>query len=178
MAAFGRIGTGEKVKPKQIAYDISIALICTAMGLMTAIPFTFVLANLNIRVRILQDSLSSGMTRFLEHFKNVTAASRKRLRRKSRDVQAVPVQREENDNGRRSVARHRVPPPSPFEENVLVPHKPLVDDARFDVTAMVDLVFMMNIFFLVTWVETALAEIDLPTARHCSGRRPGQVGGR
>ncbi len=43
------------------------------MGLMTAIPFTFVLANLNIRVRTLQDSLSSGMTRFLEHFKNVAA---------------------------------------------------------------------------------------------------------
>lgn len=69
MAAFGRIGTGEKVKQEQIAYDISIALICTAMGLMTAIPFTYLLANLNIRVRTLQDSLSSGMTRFLEYFK-------------------------------------------------------------------------------------------------------------
>ncbi|MEN6449182.1 MAG: MotA/TolQ/ExbB proton channel family protein [Thermoguttaceae bacterium] len=73
MAAFGRIGLGDKPDPKQIAADISIALICTAMGLMTAIPFTFVLANLNIRVRVLQDSLSSGMTRFLEHFKLVCA---------------------------------------------------------------------------------------------------------
>ena len=43
------------------------------MGLMTAIPFTYLLANLNIRVRNLQDTLSSGMTRFLEHFKMVTA---------------------------------------------------------------------------------------------------------
>ena len=59
-------------------------------------------------------------------------------------------------------------PPSEFAESVLVPRKPLVDDARFDVTAMVDLVFMMNIFFLVTWVGAALAEIDLPTARHCT----------
>jgi biopolymer transport protein ExbD len=58
-------------------------------------------------------------------------------------------------------------PPSAFADAVLVPSKPLVDDARFDVTAMVDLVFMMNIFFLVTWVDMALAEIDLPTARHC-----------
>jgi biopolymer transport protein ExbD len=33
---------------------------------------------------------------------------------------------------------------------------------------MVDLVFMMNIFFLVTWAEMARAEIDLPTARHCA----------
>jgi len=72
MAAFGRIGTGEKPDPARIASDISIALICTAMGLMTAIPFTYLLASLNIRVRILQDSLSSSMTRFLEHFKNVT----------------------------------------------------------------------------------------------------------
>jgi len=43
-----------------------------------------------------------------------------------------------------------------------------VDDAHFDVTAMVDLVFMMNIFFLVSWVGANLAELDLPTARHCT----------
>jgi len=70
MAAFGRIGTGVKVQPSEIAAEIAVALICTAMGLMTAIPFTYLLANLNIRVRILQDSLSSAMTRFLEHFQN------------------------------------------------------------------------------------------------------------
>ncbi len=58
--------------------------------------------------------------------------------------------------------------PSPFDEDVLVPAKPLVNDARFNVTAMVDLVFMMNIFFLVTWAAAARAEIELPTARHCS----------
>ncbi len=58
--------------------------------------------------------------------------------------------------------------PSPFDEEMLVPKKSLVDDARFDVTAMVDLVFMMNIFFLVTWAEMARAEIALPTARHCA----------
>ena len=52
--------------------------------------------------------------------------------------------------------------PSPFDDDMLVPRKSLADDARFDVTAMVDLVFMMNIFFLVTWAEMARAEIDLP----------------
>jgi biopolymer transport protein ExbD len=57
--------------------------------------------------------------------------------------------------------------PSPFAEDVLIPSKPLVDDARFDVTAMVDLVFMMNIFFLVTWADAALDMLDLPMARHC-----------
>ena len=57
--------------------------------------------------------------------------------------------------------------PKPFEDNALVPRKPLADDARFDVTAMVDLVFMMNIYFLVSWIVAATAEVDLPAARHC-----------
>jgi biopolymer transport protein ExbD len=42
-----------------------------------------------------------------------------------------------------------------------------VADAYFDVTAMVDLVFMMNIFFLLAWVNASMAEVDLPAARHC-----------
>ena len=42
------------------------------------------------------------------------------------------------------------------------------DEAHFDITAMIDLVFMMNIFFLVTTVTAALAEIDLPVAQHCT----------
>jgi len=73
MAAFGRIGGGEKVQPSQIAHEISIALICTAMGLATAIPFSYLLASLNIRVRMLQESLISGMTRLLESFRGVAA---------------------------------------------------------------------------------------------------------
>jgi biopolymer transport protein ExbD len=54
----------------------------------------------------------------------------------------------------------------------LVARRPLVDDAHFDVTAMVDLVFMMNIFFLVTWASANMAELDLPTARHCTAVDP------
>lgn len=69
MAAFGRIGTGEKVQSYQIADEISIALICTAMGLGTAIPFGYILASMNIRLRILQESLESGLTRVLECFR-------------------------------------------------------------------------------------------------------------
>jgi len=70
MAAFGRIGSGAKVQPSQIADEISIALICTAMGLATAIPFNFLLASINIRIRRLQESLASGLVRVLEHFKS------------------------------------------------------------------------------------------------------------
>ena len=69
MAAFGRIGTGEKVQPSQIAAEISIALICTAMGLMTAIPFNFMLASLNVRIRSFQDSLGAGLVRVLDLLK-------------------------------------------------------------------------------------------------------------
>jgi biopolymer transport protein ExbB len=69
MAAFGRIGRGDKVQPSQIADEISIALICTAMGLATAIPFNFLLAAINIRIRRLQESLASGLVQVLEHFK-------------------------------------------------------------------------------------------------------------
>ncbi|HBH54473.1 MAG TPA: hypothetical protein DDY91_21535 [Planctomycetaceae bacterium] len=51
------------------------------------------------------------------------------------------------------------------DDSPLMPHKPIHDEAKFDITAMIDLVFMMNIFFLVTSVTAALAEVDLPTAR-------------
>jgi len=70
MAAFGRIGTGEKIQPSQIAAEISIALVCTAMGLATAIPFNFLLAAITIRMRRLQESLASGLVQILEHFKS------------------------------------------------------------------------------------------------------------
>jgi len=69
MAAFGRIGTGEKVQPSQIAADISIALICTAMGLGTAIPFNLMLASLTARIRRFQDALGAGLARALDVLK-------------------------------------------------------------------------------------------------------------
>lgn len=73
MAAFGRIGTGEKVQPSMIAAEISVALICTAMGLMTAIPLGYILSILSIRVRLLQESLGMSMARILEHFRSEAA---------------------------------------------------------------------------------------------------------
>jgi biopolymer transport protein ExbB/TolQ len=69
MAAFGRIGSGEKVQPAQIADEISVALICTAMGLGTAIPLGYILSALSIRVRLLQEALGNGLTRVLESFR-------------------------------------------------------------------------------------------------------------
>jgi len=37
---------------------------------------------------------------------------------------------------------------------------------EFDITAMVDLVSLMNIYFLVTFIATAASEINLPAANH------------
>jgi biopolymer transport protein ExbD len=62
--------------------------------------------------------------------------------------------------------------PNPFAEGALLPHKPLSDDARFDLTAMVDLVFLMTIYFLVSWLTAASAEVDLPVAKHCIAADP------
>ncbi|HWB11832.1 MAG TPA: biopolymer transporter ExbD [Pirellulales bacterium] len=52
-------------------------------------------------------------------------------------------------------------------DGALLPVKAKEDDAHFDITAMIDLVFMMNIFFMVTALTAALAEIALPEAEHC-----------
>lgn len=52
------------------------------------------------------------------------------------------------------------------DSDELIPRKPIDEMPEFDITAMVDLVFMMNIYFLVTFVTVALAEVDLPAATH------------
>lgn len=41
-----------------------------------------------------------------------------------------------------------------------------LEDAHFDVTPLVDLVFMMNIYFMIVWIMISLAEVDLPAAKH------------
>ncbi len=47
-----------------------------------------------------------------------------------------------------------------------------VEDPEFDVTAMVDLVSLMNIYFLVSWVMAMANEVDLPAAKHCVAGDP------
>lgn len=54
----------------------------------------------------------------------------------------------------------------PLESDSLVGRQPNREPPEFDITAMVDLVFMMNIYFMVTFITLALAEINLPQAAH------------
>jgi len=39
---------------------------------------------------------------------------------------------------------------------------------EFDITAMVDLVFLMNLYFLITFITVAMNEINLPAAAHAA----------
>ena len=61
------------------------------------------------------------------------------------------------------------PPATPLDDvdEPLFPRRRSHNEANFDITAMIDLVFMLNIFFLVTTVVTAQGEMDLPVVRHC-----------
>src|SRR5690242_1523724 len=45
--------------------------------------------------------------------------------------------------------------------------RPPAEDPHFDITAMIDLVFMMNIYFMFTFLSAAAGEIALPSANHC-----------
>jgi biopolymer transport protein ExbD len=53
------------------------------------------------------------------------------------------------------------------DDDGLTSRRSLKDETVFDITAMIDLVFMMNIFFMVTTVGAAANEIELPSAQHC-----------
>jgi biopolymer transport protein ExbD len=56
----------------------------------------------------------------------------------------------------------------PSASDELVARRPDSEPPEFDITAMVDLVFMMNIYFLVTFVTVALGGMSLPSADYCS----------
>ena len=56
--------------------------------------------------------------------------------------------------------------------DALIARRPLEDDAEFDITAMIDLVFMMNIYFMVSFLTAAMGEIAMPNAKHVSALDP------
>jgi biopolymer transport protein ExbD len=48
----------------------------------------------------------------------------------------------------------------------LIARRSKFEQPEFDITAMVDLVFMMNIYFIVTFVTVVMGHLNLPTAKH------------
>ena len=70
MAAFGKLYAGGDagVSPGMLAGDISFALITTAVGLAITLPCTIIVGDINIRLRRMDESVISGLNRFLEAF--------------------------------------------------------------------------------------------------------------
>jgi biopolymer transport protein ExbD len=54
----------------------------------------------------------------------------------------------------------------PTGSEELVARRSDEETPEFDITAMVDLVFLMNLYFLVTFLTVALGEMALPPADH------------
>ena len=79
MGAFLTLSTNENVDPTQLAGDINVALRTTACGLAIAIPLIIMMASVNVRLRKMEDLISSGLTRFLDSYKQ---ALTRRVRRK------------------------------------------------------------------------------------------------
>jgi biopolymer transport protein ExbD len=50
----------------------------------------------------------------------------------------------------------------------LLPRRQDEETPEFDITAMVDLVFLMNLYFLVTFLSVVMNELALPPADHAS----------
>lgn len=69
MGAFGKLAGAETVKPEQLAQDIALALITTAVGLAIAIPLVICMAGINIRLRKMEDLAISGLSHVLDGFR-------------------------------------------------------------------------------------------------------------
>ena len=75
MGAFKTLASQAKVKPAQLADDISFALITTASGLAIAIPLLLATASINVRIRKMEDLVAAGLTQFLDTFRGAIGAA-------------------------------------------------------------------------------------------------------
>ena len=73
--AFSKIAAAQSTgtDPKQLAGDISFALLTTAIGLLTAIPLVLAGNMLHVRIGKLQDSVQHDLGVFLDDLETVTA---------------------------------------------------------------------------------------------------------
>ncbi|MFO0870726.1 MAG: MotA/TolQ/ExbB proton channel family protein [Pirellulales bacterium] len=78
MQAFGKLAGAESVKPEQLAEDISFALITTAVGLAVSIPYMFLMAKINVRIRKMEELVSAGISRFFDLFQQGLANAARR----------------------------------------------------------------------------------------------------
>jgi biopolymer transport protein ExbB len=69
MGVFRTLATAESVQPSQLAGDINVALITTALGLTIAIPLIILVAAVNIRIAKMEDLVGAGLNRMFEALK-------------------------------------------------------------------------------------------------------------
>jgi biopolymer transport protein ExbB/TolQ len=68
MGAFGQLASSENVRPDQLAENISLALITTAIGLSIAIPLLIGINSINIRISRLEELVEAGLRAFFDVF--------------------------------------------------------------------------------------------------------------
>ena len=88
IGAFGRIGGGDKVDPKVLAGDISLALWATGSGLLIATPMMIAGNDIHAKLRHLRDMTERQLGDFIEILEAIEARDGKPLGRadKSRAV--------------------------------------------------------------------------------------------
>jgi biopolymer transport protein ExbB/TolQ len=69
MAAFKKLSAGTTPDPTQLAGDIMFALITTAIGLATAIPFVLATTFINEKIERMKDLVAYGLNQFMEIFR-------------------------------------------------------------------------------------------------------------
>jgi biopolymer transport protein ExbB/TolQ len=78
MGAFSNLSEGTKADPGEMAKNIMLALITTAIGLAIAIPLVIASQGISVRVRKLENLISLGMDRLLEAIKPSSEVSVRR----------------------------------------------------------------------------------------------------
>jgi len=73
MGAFAKLSGSVAPEASALAADIQTALITTACGLTIAIPLVLCLASINVRIRMMEDLVASGLTHFFDSFKESLA---------------------------------------------------------------------------------------------------------
>ena len=69
MGVFRTLATAESVQPSQLAGDINVALITTAIGLTIAIPLIILTSAVNIRIAKMEDLVGAGLNRLFDALK-------------------------------------------------------------------------------------------------------------
>jgi biopolymer transport protein ExbB/TolQ len=78
MQAFAKLAGAESVKPEVLAADISFALVTTAVGLAVSIPYMFLMAKINVRIRKMEEMVGAGMGKFFDLFQQGLANAGRR----------------------------------------------------------------------------------------------------